>query len=60
MGIHSDEGLLVTVSIVLNLRCPATFFFLAVDKPLNLARRPVTFIEVKLFQGTPDDAVLIV
>ena len=60
MGIDPDESLLVTVSIVLNLSRPATFFFLAVDKPLDLARRPVTFIEVKFFQGTPDDAVLIV
>ena len=60
MRIDPDEGLLVTVAIVLNLRRPSAFFFLAVDEPLDLARRPVTFVEVKFFQGTPDDAVLII
>ena len=60
MGIASDEGLLVTVAIILNLSRPAAFFFLAVDEPLDLPWRPVTLVEVKLFQSAPDDAVLIV
>ena len=60
MRIDPDEGLLVTVAIVLNLRRPSALFFLAVDEPLDLARRPVTFVEVKFFQGTPDDTVLII
>ena len=50
----------MTVPGVPNLSGPATFFLLAVDEPLDLARRPVTFVQVELFQGTPDDAVLII
>ena len=60
MRVHADHGLLVGVGRAVQVLGSAAFFFLAVDKPLHLTRRPVAFVQVKLAQAAAHQPMLII